>query len=104
MLRSRRILAAPLALALALFSTACDTVKPEPLIETRLEKVKPPRPLLTCAPDPVVPASNSDEVAGDYVADLWAAGEDCRTRLACVLAWREGRATEVCRLLIEETE
>ncbi|SBV94214.1 hypothetical protein KL86APRO_10484 [uncultured Alphaproteobacteria bacterium] len=102
MLRSRRMPAAPLALALALFSTACGTVKPEPLIETRVEKVKPPRPLLTCAPDPAVPATNSDAAVADYLADLWSAGEDCRTRLACVRAWREGRATETCRLPIED--
>lgn len=67
-----------------------------------MEKAKPPRPLLTCTPDPAVPADKSDAVVSDYVADLWAAGEDCRTRLACVLAWREGHATDACRLLIED--
>ncbi len=67
-----------------------------------MEKAKPPRPLLTCAPEPAVPADLRDEAVADYVADVWAAGEDCRTRLACVRAWNEGRATDACRLLIEE--
>jgi hypothetical protein len=51
-----------------------------------------------------VPADLGDATVADYVADLWAAGEDCRTRLACVRAWGEGHATEACRLLMGPTQ
>jgi len=48
--------------------TGCAMVKPPPI----------PSELLTCTPAPVVPETDSQAVVGQYVVDLWAAGEDCR--------------------------
>lgn len=59
-----------------------------------METATPPRPLLTCAADPVVPITNDQGVLAGYLADLWAAGEDCRAKLAAVRIWSEGAATE----------
>lgn len=43
-----------------------------------------PDALLRCAPAPAVPAVDApdwDRRLMEYVAELWAAGDDCRTRL-----------------------
>lgn len=46
-----------------------------------------PPSLLTCAPAPVAPDLNVprwDQVLADYLLDLAAAGDDCRTKLGAV--------------------
>lgn len=101
MRRNRPMLAPLSALTLALSLTACGSA---PLTETRLIEVPPPRPLTACAPEPAPPATNADAAVGDYIAALWDAGADCRTRLACVRAWGAGALDAACRQLIEATE
>ena len=64
----------PLLLPFALLSTGCAMVKPPPI----------PSELLTCTPAPAVPETDSQAVVGQYVVDLWAAGDDCRTKLAAI--------------------
>lgn len=50
----------------------------------RVTVAVPPADVLTCAPAPVVPDSDSQRAVATYVVDLWDAGEDCRQRLGAV--------------------
>jgi len=34
-----------------------------------------------------VPETSEQARVGEYLTDLWAAGDDCRTKLAAVKAW-----------------
>ena len=76
----------PLRAALLLLSCgllARCAPAPEPVV------VRPsvPRALLTCQAAPVPPDLNVprwDEVLANYLLDLGAAGQDCRTKLAAV--------------------
>lgn len=43
-----------------------------------------PADLLVCAPAPDVPVTDSQAVVGEYLVDLWAAGDDCRQKLTLV--------------------
>ena len=63
-----------LLLPCAWLLTGCAMVKQPPL----------PADLLVCAPAPTVPDTDSQATVGQYVVDLWAAGDDCRTKLAAI--------------------
>lgn len=48
-----------------------------------MQRLAYPSALLTCADDPDIPAGPlSDREIMIYILDLWAAGDDCRARLA----------------------
>ena len=81
-----RHLTLPLALVSALFSTACSSPPPRMLVETRVERIQVPGELLSCAPAPEAPQGRRDSDAALLIARLWAAGEDCRSKLAAVRA------------------
>lgn len=49
-----------------------------------------PLPLLACLADPVPPDGAEARAVGVYILDLWAAGDDCRRKLAAITAWQEG--------------
>lgn len=51
------------------------------------ERLTPPQSLLSCAPAPAVPETNEQARVGEYIADLWSAGDDCRAKLAAVKTW-----------------
>ena len=59
------------------FLTACASAD-RPVVAA------PPVGMLTCAPAPAVPDSDSQRAVAAYVVDLWDAGEDCRQRLGAV--------------------
>ena len=81
---------APLsALGWALLLTACAGTTPP--VQIRVERVTPPKALLTCAPDPAVPATNEDDPVAGYVTDLWEAGEDCRAKVKALRDWSAGQ-------------
>ncbi len=46
-------------------------------------------PHLTCAADPVPPAAATPADMGEYVVDLWAAGESCREAVAGYHEWEQ---------------
>ena len=46
-----------------------------------MEKLAIPDALLVCAPAPVPPSAAMQSEVADYIADLWAAGDDCREKL-----------------------
>ena len=52
------------------------------LIETRTVLIEPPDGLLQCQAEPRVPAPDQLDAGPDFVLDLAAAGQDCRSRLA----------------------
>ena len=77
-------------LSAALLWTAClagCATEPEPRLVTRIERVPvlhPPQ-LLECQPElPVPPSPRSVADTLGWVADLRAAGQDCREALACI--------------------
>lgn len=50
---------------------------------TKIERVRqevPPQ-LLTCAPEPAVPASDMEDVVALWTVDVLDAGADCRSKL-----------------------
>lgn len=51
----------------------------------------PPEPLTTCLADPEPPEGNDDGTAvGLFMLDLWGAGDDCRRKLAALVAFLLG--------------
>lgn len=44
---------------------------------------------LTCKDEPRVPDSITDQTTAQFIADLAAAGADCRSRLAWVRDWTD---------------
>lgn len=56
--------------------TACASSKPA---------LEIPKSLLECKADPTVPPKGAKaKEVGRYIADLWDAGDDCRSRLGAV--------------------
>lgn len=77
-------------------STACAPKTPEPRVVTRIERVPilHPPALLKCAPEPPVPGRpRTVAEALGWIADLRAAGQDCRSRLACIRARQDSSET-----------
>lgn len=68
------------ALALVLCSSGCAR-------NSRLVVATPPASRLTCAPEPLVPATLTDATTADYIVRLAAAGQDCRSSLAWLRDW-----------------
>ncbi|MGB8601286.1 MAG: hypothetical protein WCD42_03730 [Rhizomicrobium sp.] len=52
----------------------------------------PPEPLLICTDAPAVPDATDQARVGEYITDLWAAGDDCRTKLKAVRQWVKDNA------------
>lgn len=73
--------------------TACSATEPPPRLVTRVERVEVQHPpqLLDCQPEPPVPEPPRSvaDVLG-WVAELRAAGADCRARLGCIKARQAG--------------
>lgn len=76
-------------LALAAILGACETAPPRLLVQPTVERVTVPAPLLACEPSPLPPVD--DVLAGWterdwalFTLDLYAAGDDCRSKLGAV--------------------
>ena len=80
------------ALSFAPLLTGCASSKP--VTQVRIEYLPPPESLLSCAPAPDVPATDEQARVGEYLTDLWAAGDDCRLKLKAVKAWVERNAAK----------
>jgi hypothetical protein len=58
-----------------------------PQVAVRVERVQVPPGLLSCDPEPAIPAAlRSDADLAAWIVSLAAAGEDCRARLGRVRA------------------
>lgn len=76
----------------AILSTVSLTACASRIGSAELVHVPLPAPLLTCADHPVKPAKPRTKAVGaSYLADVIAAGEDCRGKLAEVRALEAGR-------------
>jgi hypothetical protein len=64
---------------LALLSTACAASAPN------VTALRPPD--LSCSPDPVPPAEPTPADVGEYVIELWAAGQSCRDAVTGYQDW-----------------
>ncbi len=79
--------------------SACGTSVPrvETVTEFRVEKLRPPEPLLDCAPHPLPPNPDTARQAdvARYLVDVAAAGEDCRAKVEAWAEWARqlGRST-----------
>jgi len=67
----------------ALLSAGCSAGPPQ--VAVRVERVAVPPGLLSCDPEPPIPAAlRSDADLAAWIVSLAAAGEDCRARLGRV--------------------
>ena len=89
----RRLATAPLLSALfATFLTACAGSNPPPRLE--VVRLAPPAELLTCKPRPPAPAPAAPvEGIAEYLAALWARGEDCAAKVDALRDWAAGAAS-----------
>lgn len=75
------------------FSTGCSGIETEQHLATRIERVAVlhPAALLECRPEPPLPPAPRTMGEGlAWIAELRAAGQDCRARLACIKARQDG--------------
>lgn len=78
---------APWLLFCAALLTACAKSEPPPklIVETKIERLRVPDSLLACALAPPIPADGATQRdVALFIADLWAAWADCRSKLAAV--------------------
>lgn len=60
--------------------------------DVRVERIVPPANRLTCAPEPVPPAGDSDKDVAGFIVDVLSAGADCRNALAWISVWAKDGA------------
>jgi hypothetical protein len=87
----------PIAAALSIASlTACQRPdEPPPRVVTKIERVvvQHPEPLLQCQDEPPAPPSPRTVAQGlAWVAEVRAAGADCRAALRCIRERQAGRS------------
>lgn len=59
--------------------------------EIVVERVPVPERFLTCANEPAPPAEDTDKAVAGFIVDLIEAGADCRSRVAAIKQWNEGK-------------
>lgn len=74
------------ALCLLPLLTACASAPP--VVLTKIQEVpqQVPLALLSCAPEPAVPAGSMQSDVAGYLLDALDAGDDCRAKLGAVRA------------------
>ena len=75
-------------LALALLPALC---LPSCGKEIVVERVPVPERFLTCAAEPAPPAEDTDKAVAGFIVDLIESGADCRSKVAAVKQWNEGK-------------